>query len=48
MSEVSAKSAAGKRNFLASGYRAIMIMPMMRGSEAIGALSVVRLAPGPL
>jgi two-component system NtrC family sensor kinase len=40
--------AAGSRNFLASGYRAITIMPMMRGSEAIGALSVVRLAPGPL
>ena len=49
MSEtVSAKFAAGSRNFLASGYRAITIMPMMRGSEAIGALSVVRLAPGPL
>ena len=40
--------AAGSRNFLASGYLAITIMPMMRGSEAIGALSVVRLAPGPL
>jgi signal transduction histidine kinase len=40
--------AAGSRNFLASGYRAITIMPMMRGEEAIGALSVVRLAPGPL
>jgi PAS domain S-box-containing protein len=40
--------AAGSRNFLASGYRAITIMPMMRGGAAIGALSVVRLAPGPL
>jgi signal transduction histidine kinase len=40
--------AAGSRNFLASGYRAITIMPMMHGEEAIGALSVVRLAPGPL
>jgi two-component system, NtrC family, sensor kinase len=40
--------AAGSRNFLASGYLAITIMPMMRGSEAIGALSVVRVAPGPL
>jgi signal transduction histidine kinase/putative methionine-R-sulfoxide reductase with GAF domain len=40
--------AAGARNFLASGYRGISIMPMMRGEEAIGALSVVRLAPGPL
>ena len=40
--------AAGSRNFLASGYRAVTIMPMIRTSEAIGALSVVRLAPGPL
>jgi signal transduction histidine kinase len=40
--------AAGARNFLASGYRGITIMPMMRGEEAIGALSVVRVAPGPL
>jgi len=40
--------AVGAQNFLASGYRAITIMPMMRGDEAIGALSVVRRAPGPL
>jgi PAS domain S-box-containing protein len=40
--------APGASNFLASGYRAITIMPMMRGDTAIGALSVVRLAPGPL
>src|SRR4029077_601965 len=39
--------AAGRQNFLASGYRAVTIMPMMRGEAAIGALSVVRLAPGP-
>jgi two-component system NtrC family sensor kinase len=38
----------GARNFLASGYRAVTIMPMMRGDVAIGTLSVVRLAPGPL
>ena len=38
----------GVANFFASGYRAITIMPMMRGDEAIGALSVTRLAPGPL
>jgi GAF domain-containing protein/CheY-like chemotaxis protein len=38
----------GARNFLASGYRAMTIMPMLRGNAAIGALSVVRLAPGPL
>jgi two-component system, NtrC family, sensor kinase len=40
--------AAGSRNFLATGNRAITIMPMMRGDAAIGAISVVRLAPGPL
>jgi GAF domain-containing protein len=40
--------AVGARNFLASGYRAITIMPMLRGKSAIGALSVVRLEPGPL
>jgi signal transduction histidine kinase/regulator of replication initiation timing len=38
----------GAKNFLASGYRAVTIVPMMRGNAAIGALSVVRLAPGPL
>src|SRR5262245_43317139 len=42
------KLAVGARNFLASGYRAVTIMPMLRGDVAIGALSVVRLAPGPL
>jgi GAF domain-containing protein len=40
--------ASGARNFLTSGYRAITIMPMMRGDEAIGLLSVVRLVAGPL
>jgi GAF domain-containing protein len=40
--------AAGLKNFLASGYRAITIMPLMRGKDAIGALSVVRRAPGGL
>jgi GAF domain-containing protein len=40
--------ASGARYFLTTGYRAITIMPMMRGREAIGALSVVRVAPGPL
>ncbi|HMF24701.1 MAG TPA: GAF domain-containing protein [Pseudolabrys sp.] len=39
---------AGAEHFLKSGYRAITIIPMMRGEEAIGALSVVRMAPGPL
>ena len=40
--------AAGAKNFLASGYRAVTVMPMMRGRTAIGTLSVVRLAPGKL
>ncbi len=45
---VPAELTAGARNFLATGYRAITIMPMMRGDVAIGALSVIRPAPGPL
>jgi two-component system, NtrC family, sensor kinase len=40
--------AAGARNYLKGGYRAVTIMPMLRGDAAIGALSVSRLAPGPL
>ena len=43
-----AELAAGARNFLASGNRAVTIMPMMRGDAAIGSLSVTRRAPGPL
>ena len=40
--------ATGAKNFLPTGYRALTIMPMMRGRNAIGTLSVVRLAPGKL
>ena len=40
--------ALGAKNFLRSGYRAVTIVPMMRGDVPIGALSVVRLTPGPL
>ena len=40
--------AVGAKNFLRSGYRAVTIVPLMRGEHAIGALSVVRVAPGPL
>jgi GAF domain-containing protein/CheY-like chemotaxis protein len=40
--------AAGRGNFLATGQRAVTITPMMRGDEAIGALSVTRHDPGPL
>ena len=40
--------ATGVKNFLASGYRAITIMPMICGDAAIGAMSIARLTPGPL
>jgi signal transduction histidine kinase len=40
--------APGIENFLASGYRAVTIMPMTRGDAVIGTVSVVRLQPGPL
>src|SRR5262249_35406817 len=39
---------AGARNFLASGYRAMTVMPMMRGESAIGTVNVIRHQPGPL
>jgi GAF domain-containing protein len=48
VAEASAELTPGAHNFLASGYRAITIMPMVSGEAAVGALSVVRLAPGPL
>jgi two-component system, NtrC family, sensor kinase len=40
--------AIGVRNFLATGYRAITIVPMMLGDVAIGVLSVLRRRPGSL
>jgi signal transduction histidine kinase len=40
--------AVGARNFLASGYRAQTVVPMMRGESAIGTVNVVRRRPGPL
>ena len=40
--------ASGVRNFLATGNRAITIMPMLRGQTPIGTLSVIRVMPGPL
>jgi len=40
--------APGIANFLASGYRGITIMPMLRGDAAIGTVTVVRVNPGPL
>ena len=48
VADAPAEFAAGAQNFLTSGNRAITIMPMMRGDEAIGPLSVVRLVAGPL
>ena len=38
----------GKQHFSESGYRAMTVVPMVRGTTAIGAISVVRLAPGAL
>jgi two-component system, NtrC family, sensor kinase len=40
--------ALGAQNFLKSGYKAVTILPMMCGISAIGALSVIRIQPGPL
>ena len=40
--------ATGRKNFLASGFRATTMIPMLRGEAAIGVLSVSRMAPGPL
>jgi len=46
--EAPAELTVGARNFLASGYRAITVTPMMRGESAIGALDLMRRRPGPL
>jgi signal transduction histidine kinase len=40
--------ATGTRHFLATGNRAITIMPMLRSDAVIGTVSVIRLSPGPL
>jgi len=48
VADAPAEFVAGAQNFLTSGNRAITIMPMMRGDEAIGALSVVRPLAGAL
>jgi len=39
---------AGAQNLLAGGYRAMTVVPMVRGDETIGSLNVVRRNPGPL
>ena len=38
----------GKRHFATSGYRAMTVVPMVRGTTAIGAIAVMRIAPGAL
>src|SRR5262249_44591072 len=38
----------GRKNFLQTGYRAMTVVPMVRDGAAIGTISVVRAAPGPL
>jgi signal transduction histidine kinase len=40
--------ATGMANFLASGNRAMTVMPMMRGDAAIGTVTVARAQPGAL
>jgi len=44
----SAEFAIGKQHFSGSGYRAMTVVPMVRGTVAIGAIAVVRVAPGAL
>ena len=46
--EAPAELSCGARNFLASGYRGITVVPMLRGDTAIGAISIVRRQPGAL
>ena len=40
--------AAGRHRFLGSGYRAMAVVPMLRDSVAVGAISVIRTVPGAL
>src|SRR6516165_5692788 len=40
--------AVGAKNFLRSGQRAVTVVPLVQGDRAIGALSVIRVAPGAL
>ena len=48
VNKASKEQATGSRNYQDVGYRGVTIVPLMRGDEAIGALSVVRVAPGRL
>ena len=42
------KDSSGALNFIATGYRAVTMMPLLSNGEAIGVLSIVRLSPGSL
>jgi signal transduction histidine kinase len=46
--ETGGRFEAGKRNMAPSGYRAVTVVPLVRDAEAIGAIAVVRRAPGAL
>jgi GAF domain-containing protein len=46
--EAPAEQDPGKKNFIASGYRANTCIPLMRGDRSIGAIAVPRMKPGPL
>lgn len=46
--EAPEKFAPGAQNFLASGYRAVTMMPLLHGETAVGVLSVVRFSAGRL
>ncbi|MGI9521777.1 MAG: adenylate/guanylate cyclase domain-containing protein [Hyphomicrobiaceae bacterium] len=42
------KFSAGATNFLASGYRAVTMMPISQGDDTVGVLALLRIAVGPL
>lgn len=44
--DVPARLKPGAANFLATGNRAMTIIPLIRGGDAIGAISVIRAEPG--
>lgn len=48
VAEVAEQFSAGAGNFLASGYRAVTMMPIVLGDAVLGVLSVLRLQPSPL
>jgi len=44
--DVAARLKPGAANFLATGNRAMTVIPLIRGGDAIGAISVIRAKPG--